>query len=73
VIASSIIFKDRLLEAEAENDLDDSDDDDDDDSDSDDVAPEVPDHDPLSEEEMDAELDSVEASDAADTKLDKPD
>jgi sec-independent protein translocase protein TatC len=73
VIASRIIFKDRLLEAEAENDLDDSDDDDDDDSDSDDVAPEVPDHDPLSEEEMDAELDSVEASDAADTKLDKPD
>ncbi|MFB3058487.1 MAG: twin-arginine translocase subunit TatC, partial [Gammaproteobacteria bacterium] len=73
VIASRIIFKDRLLEAEAENDLDDSDDDDDDDSDSDDVAPEVPDHDPLSEEEMDAELDSIEASDAADTKLDKPD
>ncbi len=69
VIASSIIFKDKLSEA----DLDDSDDDDDDDSDSDDVAPEVPDHDPLSEEEMDAELDSIEASDAADTKLDKPD
>ena len=71
VIASRIIFKDQLSEAEAENDLDDSDDDDD--SDSDDVAPEVPDHDPLSEEEMDAELDSKEASDAADTKLDKPD
>ncbi|MCH6564449.1 MAG: twin-arginine translocase subunit TatC [Proteobacteria bacterium] len=76
VIASRIIFKDRLLEAEAENDLDDSDDDDDDDdddSDSDDVAPEVPDHDPPNEEEMDAELDSIEESDAADTKLDKPD
>ena len=73
VIASRIIFKDQLSEAEAENDLDDSDDDDDDDSDSDDVTPEVPDHDPLSEEELDAELDSIEASDAADTKLDKPD
>lgn len=73
VIASRIIFKDRLLEAEAENDLDDSDDDDDDHSDSDDVAPEVPDYDPPNEEEMDAELDSIEESDAADKKLDKPD
>ena len=76
VIASRIIFKDRLLEAEAENDLDDSDDDDDDDdddSDSDNVAPEVPDHDLPNEEEMDAELDSIEESDAADKKLDKPD
>ena len=70
VIASSIIFKDRLLEAEAENDLDDSDDDD---TDSNDVASEGSDYDPLSEEEMDAELDSIEESDAADTKLDKPD
>jgi len=73
VIASSIIFKDRLLEAEAENDLDDGDDDDDDDSDSDDVASEGSGYDPLSEEEMDAKLDSIEESDAADTKLDKPD
>ncbi len=73
VIASSIIFKDRLLEAEAENDLDDGDDDDDDDSDSDDVVTEGSDYDPLNEEEMDAELDNIEESDAADTKLDKPD
>ncbi len=73
VIASSIIFKDRLLEAEAENDLDDSDDDDDDDSDSNDVASEGSDYDPPNEEEMDAEPDSIEESDAADTKLDKPD
>jgi len=70
VIASSIIFKDRLLEAEAENDLDDSDDDD---TDSNDLAAEGSDYDPLSEEEMDAELDSIEESDAAETKLDKPD
>ncbi|TDJ26323.1 MAG: twin-arginine translocase subunit TatC [Gammaproteobacteria bacterium] len=70
VIASRIIFKDQLLEAEAENDLDDSDDDD---TDSDDVASEGSDYDPLSEEEMDAELDSIEKSDAADKKLDKPD
>ena len=70
VIASRIIFKDRLLEAEAENDLDDSDDDD---TDSDDVASEGSDYDPPSEEEMDAELDSIEKSDAADKKLDKPD
>lgn len=70
VIASRIIFKDRLLEAEAENDLDDSDDDD---TDSDDVPSEGSDYDPLSEEEMDAELDSIEKSDAADKKLDKPD
>ena len=70
VIASSIIFKDRLLEAEAENDLDDSDDDD---TDSNNVASEGSDYDPLSEEEMDAKLDSIEESDAADTKLDKPD
>ena len=68
VIASSIIFKDRL--SEAEDDLDDSDDDD---VDSDDVASEGSDYDPLSEEEMDAELDSIEESDAADTRLDKPD
>jgi len=70
VIASSIIFKDRLLEAEAENDLDDSDDDD---TDSNNVASEGSDYDPPNEEEMDAELDSIEESDAADTKLDKPD
>ncbi len=70
VIASSIIFKDRLLEAEAENDLDDSDDDV---TDSNDVAAEGSDYDPFSEEEMDAELDSIEESDAAETKLDKPD
>jgi len=70
VIASRIIFKDRLLEAEAENDLDDSDDDD---TDSDDVASEGSDYDPPNEEEMDAKLDSIEESDAADTKLDKPD
>lgn len=70
VIASRIIFKDQLLEAEAENDLDDSDDDD---TDSDDVASEGSDYDPPSEEEMDAELDSIEKSDAADKKLDKPD
>ena len=70
VIASRIIFKDRLLEAEAENDLDDSDDDD---TDSDDVASEGSGYDPLGAEEMDAELDSIEESDAADKKLDKPD
>jgi sec-independent protein translocase protein TatC len=70
VIASSIIFKDRLLEAEAENDLDDSDDDD---TDSNDLAAEGSDYDPLNEEEMDAELDNIEESDAAETKLDKPD
>ena len=70
VIASRIIFKDQLLEAEAENDLDDSDDDD---TDSDDVASEGSDYDPLSDEVMDAELDSIEKSDAADKKLDKPD
>ena len=70
VIASRIIFKDRLLEAEAENDLDDSDDDD---TDSNDVDSEGSDYDPPNEEEMDAELDSIEKSDAADTKLDKPD
>ena len=69
VIASSIIFKDQL--SEAEDDLDD--DDDDDDSDSDDVATEGSAYDPLSEEEMDAELDSIEESDAADKRLDKPD
>lgn len=70
VIASRIIFKDRLLEAEAENDLDDSDDDD---TDSNDVDSEGSDYDPPNEEEMDAELDSIEESDAADKKLDKPD
>ncbi len=70
VVASSIIFKDRLLEAEAENDLDDSDDDD---TDSNNVASEGSDYDPPNEEEMDAEPDSIEESDAADTKLDKPD
>ena len=65
VIASRIIFKDRLLEAE-DNLYDDDDDDDD-------SATEGSDHHPLSEEEMDAELDSIEASDTTDTEPEKPD
>jgi sec-independent protein translocase protein TatC len=65
VIASRIIFKDRLLEAE--DNLDDDDDDDDD------LATEGSDHHPLSDEEMNAERDSIEASDATDTKPEKPD
>jgi len=56
VIASAIIFKERL--AEAEDDLDDSDD----------VAKEDSDYHPLNEEEMNAELDSIEASEADDTE-----
>jgi len=56
VIASAIIFKERL--AEAEDDLDDSDD----------VAKEDSDYHPLNEEEMNAELDNIEASEADDTE-----
>ena len=63
VIASRIIFKDRLLEAE-----DNLYDDDDDDS-----ATEGSDHHPLSDEELNAEQDSIEASDAKDTEPEKPD
>jgi sec-independent protein translocase protein TatC len=65
VIASRIIFKDRLLEAE--NYLDDDDDDDDD------MATAGSNHPPLSDEEMNAERDNNEASDATDTKPEKPD
>ena len=61
VIASSIIFKDKL--AEAEDDLDDSDD----------VATQDSDYHPLSEEEMNAELDSIEASEAAEMGSDQAD
>lgn len=64
VIASRIIFKDRLLEAE-----DNPDDDDDDD---DDIATEGSDNDPLSDEEMNAELDGIDAPDATDTEPEKP-
>ncbi len=66
VIASRIIFKDRLLEAE--NYLDDDDDDDDDD-----MATAGSNHPPPSDEEMNAERDNNEASDATDTKPEKPD
>jgi len=65
VIASRIIFKDRLLEAE-DNLYDDDDDDDD-------SATEGSDHHPLSDEELNAELDSIKASDATDTEPEKPD
>ena len=68
VIASRIIFKDRLLEAE--DNLDD--DDDDDDGDDDDLATESSNHPPLSDEEMNAERDNNETSDATDTKPEKP-
>jgi sec-independent protein translocase protein TatC len=61
VIASAIIFKERL--AEAEDDLDDSDD----------VVTEDSDDHPLSEEEMNAELDSIEASEAAEMGSDQAD
>ena len=64
VIASRIIFKDRLLEAE-DNLYDDDDDDDD-------TATEGSNHPPLSDEEMNAERDNNEASDASDTKPEKP-
>jgi sec-independent protein translocase protein TatC len=67
VIASRIIFKDRLLEAE-DNLYDDDDDDDDDD-----MATEGSNHPPLSDEEMNAERDNNEASDATDTEPEKPD
>jgi sec-independent protein translocase protein TatC len=63
VIASRIIFKDRLLEAE-DNLYDDDDDD---------MATEGSDHHPLSDEEMNAERDSIEASEETDTKTEKPD
>jgi len=63
VIASRIIFKDRLLEAE--DNLDDDDDDD--------IATEGSDYQPLSDEEMNTELDGIEASDATDTEPEKPD
>lgn len=56
VFASRIIFKDKL--AEAEDDLDDSDD----------VATQDSDYHPLSEEEMNAELDNIEASENDDTE-----
>jgi sec-independent protein translocase protein TatC len=69
VVASRVIFKDRLLEAE--DDLDDDDDDEDDEID--DIATESSDHHPLSNEEMDAEKDSIEASDATETEPEKPD
>ena len=63
VVASRIIFKDRLLEAE--DNLDDDDDDD--------IATEGSDYQPLSDEEMNTELDGIEASDATDTEPEKPD
>lgn len=68
VIASRVIFKDRLLEA-ADN-LDDEDEDEDDD---DDMTTEDSDYHPLSDEEMNAELDDIEASDATGTEPEKPD
>jgi sec-independent protein translocase protein TatC len=68
VVASRIIFKDRLLEAE--DNLDDDDDDDDDESD--DIDTEASDYHPLSDEEMNDELDGIEASDATDTDPEKP-
>jgi sec-independent protein translocase protein TatC len=66
VVASRIIFKDRLLEAE------DNLDDDDDDDESDDIDTEASDYHPLSDEEMNDELDGIEASDATDTDPEKP-
>jgi len=68
VFASSVIFKDKL--AEDEDDLDDSDNDD---SDSGEVVTEDSDYHPLSEEEMNAELDSIEASEAGDMESDQSD
>jgi sec-independent protein translocase protein TatC len=61
VFASRIIFKDKL--AEAEDDLDDSDD----------VATQDSGYHPLSEEEMNAELDNIEASEAAEMGSDQAD
>ena len=65
VIASRIIFKERLLEAE-DNLYDDDDDDDD-------MATEGSNHHPLSDEKMNAERDNNEASEETDTKSEKPD
>jgi sec-independent protein translocase protein TatC len=65
VIASRIIFKDRLLEAE--DNLDDDDDE------IDDIATEGSDYHPLNDEEMNAEQDGIEASDVTDTEPEKPD
>jgi sec-independent protein translocase protein TatC len=63
VFASRIIFKDKLAEAEAEDDLDDSDD----------VETQDSGYHPLSEEEMNAELDNIEASEAAEMGSDQAD
>ncbi len=63
VFASSIIFRDKLRQDQ--EDLDDSDSDD---SDSGYAESEDSDYQPLSEEEMNAELDSIEESDSAETE-----
>ena len=62
MFASSIIFRDKLRQDQ--EDLDDSDSDD---SDSGYAESEDSDYQPLSEEEMNAELDSIEESDSAGT------
>jgi sec-independent protein translocase protein TatC len=63
VIASSIIFKDRLAEGE-----DDFEEDVDDNTTSSDVDNEESDYQPLTDEEMEAELDGLEESDSEDTE-----
>jgi sec-independent protein translocase protein TatC len=65
VIASSIIFKDRLREDENDYDSDDSA--------GDELATQTSDYQPLNEEEMNAELDSIEATDNADSDSDLAD
>lgn len=67
LIASNIIFKDRLREDE--EDYEDSDDAESNDPD---TANQDADHEPLSEEEMNAELDGIDDSDSADS-VDKKD
>ena len=68
VLASRIIFKDRLKEDE--DDLEDSDAEE---SDSSDVASQDSDYHPLNEEEMNVELDSIEESGADDIESDQSD
>jgi len=65
VIASRVIFKDRLREAE-----EDLDDDGQEDSDSDDSVTENSEFKPLNEEEMNAELDDIEAAEAKSDEVD---
>ena len=68
VFASSIIFRDKLKQDE-----DDLEDNGTDDSDSNDAATEDSDYHPLSDEEINAELDSIEESDMAETESDMSD